>query len=121
MGFTNAGVGVSQIIFSRVYDSFNNGSPEGRRGMQMLLTTASISFISVIAYGVLIPLWPKEDDEKKKKKEDEEYENFSKWDALTDYEWSSLPMETVDKVATKDGKVNYKEFFGWLFTGGKMK
>lgn len=39
---------------------------------------------------------------------------------------SVMTEGTVDAImkagdATKDGKVNYKDFLGWLFTGGKMK
>jgi len=100
-GLTNTGVGLSQIIFSRVYDSNNDGSAEGRRGMYMLVCTSVISFLSVFAYGGLIAVWPKEVDEKKKKKDDADFEDLAKWEKLTDKEWSALPMETVDKVSMR--------------------
>jgi MFS family permease len=95
---TNVCVGTSQIIFSRVYDSFNDGSRDGQRGTQMLIATSIISFLSVLAYGSLIPLWPKDVDEKAQKKKDDDYADFAKWDALSDREFSLLPMETVNNV-----------------------
>ena len=107
-GLTNAVVGICQITFSRVYDSFNNGSTEGKRGMQMLFATAGISFLSVLAYGALIPQWPNEVSEKAKKKKDDDYSDLDKWEKLSDMEWARLPMETVDNVSMKmieNGKV----------------
>ena len=98
-GLTNGCVGVSQLIFSRVYDSNNNGSQEGLRGQNMLLTTSSISALACIAYGILIPIWPKEKKtDKASKAKEEDYKNFDKYDALTDKEWANLPLETADKV-----------------------
>ena len=98
-GLTNGCVGVSQLIFSRVYDSNNNGSQEGLRGQNMLLTTSAISGLACIAYGILIPIWPKEKKTgKAAKAKEEDYKNFDKYDALTDKEWANLPLETAEKV-----------------------
>jgi hypothetical protein len=98
MGLTNASVGLCQIIFSRIYDSNNDGSIEGRRGQTMLYTTSAISALAVLAYGVLIPVWPKEKDEKTEMKKAENYKDLDKWDKLSDREFAQLPMETIDAV-----------------------
>ena len=108
-GLTNGCVGVSQLIFSRVYDSNNNGSQEGLRGQNMLLTTSSISALACIAYGILIPIWPKEKKtDKASKAKEEDYKNFDKYDALTDKEWANLPLETADKVMEQMIKIQQK-------------
>jgi len=100
---TNGFVGSAQLLFSRVYDAGNDGTPEGKRGMTMLLITSGISVAAFLTYAVLIPMWPKSvDDAAAKKKKDDHFE--SEWEtykAMPDVDYAHLPLQTIDKVTTK--------------------
>jgi len=100
-GLSNAAAGSSQILFSRVYDSMNDGSEVGKRGQTMLLCTSVISFFSFFFYFILIPIWPKQEDAAKKKKKDDDYSDFAKYEAMPYAEWANQPMEVVAKVSEK--------------------
>lgn len=113
-GATNAAVGVSQLVFARVYDGFNNGTVEGTRGQNMLICTAAVSFLSLLVYGSLIFIWPKPKSDQQKKRDEAYYKDLDSFVNLSEKEWTELPLEvteTVNEKLTEAGKP--RRVVGW--------
>jgi len=89
-GMQNLLVGVCPLIFASVYDAFGNA-----RGQEMLACTAAVSLLAVIAYAVIVPLYPRK---KKEKEEPLELKDLTAYDQMDDLEWAHLPHEEQDRV-----------------------
>lgn len=90
---TNIASAITPLIFSNIYDAIENV-----RGSEMLYATAAVSFLATLTYSPLISMMPKKEDPAAKKLELQSLEHYHQ---LDDTEWSQLPLEIVDQVASQ--------------------
>ena len=81
------------ILFSAVYDGVGNVA-----GTEMLMATAAVSLLAVLAYAPLMGMLPKP---KPPPKKGEELETIDKYEEMDDLTYSHLPLEVVGKVGLK--------------------
>jgi len=92
---TNLAQAIAPLIFSSVYDGFNN-----TRGYEMLACTAAISFVATLTYAPLIYMWPprKGKTELSYEKDEDGNINHEHYMKLSDEDYAELPLELHNEL-----------------------
>jgi len=88
---TNLSMAAAPLVFATIYDEVGNV-----RGQEMLVSTAVVSFLAVLAYLPLVGGMPKPQKDK-----DLELKELSYYEEMSDDDFRELPLMIVDQVSTK--------------------